>query len=147
MAANRGNMPKHNQTSGRTLSGFQRWWDIITTHPHERPLWVLVQKCLFSLSARHEGSLGARNRDSPMISSGEENPSSFPLVVGAERAREEGRGALLVHHALAFSNNSIPRMFQAQRSSDNTRRSSGAISFLHQWAKVGPKKKKKYTCF
>lgn len=83
-------MPKHYQTSGRTLSGFQHWWDIITTNPHERPLWVLVQKCLFSLSGRHEGSLRARNRDSPMMSSGEENPSSFPLVVGAEKVREEG---------------------------------------------------------
>lgn len=64
-----------------------------------------------------------------MMSSGEENPSSFPLVVGAERVREEGHGA------------PIPGTFHAERSSDNSRRSSGATSFLHQWAKVGQKKK------
>lgn len=79
---------------------------------------------------------------------GKKNPSSFPLVVGAERVREKGWGALLVHHALAFGDNSLPGKFHAERSSDNTRRSSGGTLFLHQWAKVGQeKKKKKYTCF
>lgn len=76
---------------------------------------------------------------------GKKNPSSFPLVVGAERVREKGWGALLVHHALAFSDNSLPGKFHAERSSDNTRRSSGGTLFLHQWAKVGQKKKKKST--
>lgn len=76
---------------------------------------------------------------------GKKNPSSFPLVVGAERVREKGWGALLVHHALAFGDNSLPGKFHAERSSDNTRRSSGGTLFLHQWAKVGQEKKKKST--
>lgn len=75
--------------------------------------------------------------ETPMMSSGEESPLSFPLAVGAGRMREEGWGGPLVHQT---HHNLSPGMFRAELSSDITRRSSGTSSLLHQWAKVGQQK-------
>lgn len=125
-------------TSGGTLSGFQRWWDVITTNPHECTLWVLVQKCLFSLSGHREDSLkaGKKPRLSDDVIWGRK-PLKFSTVGSM---REEGWGGLLVRRALAWNNSTSAGMPHAGQSRTGT-------TFLHQWAKVGQKTTLFSSCY